>query len=285
VAYMEAQGTRLFYERQGEGNPPLVFVHGFACTHDDWQPQVDFFSTRQCVVTCDLRGHGASSGDSAHCDIETYGADVSTLLHVQNLPPAILIGHSLGCRVVLQAHLDAPLRIAGLVLVDGSRIGSGDPQAAEQAMRQHIQTVGYTTMMEGFFGEMFLAGSNRAIKERIVSRALALPEAIGAALFSRLARWDAQYLDMALSQVAIPLLVIQSTYLNPERVRRPLQPGASTPWFELVRRSVPTAQIKIVSEAGHFAMLDKPQAVNQILAAFVTEIAHVSEWGSRRSSR
>jgi pimeloyl-ACP methyl ester carboxylesterase len=29
--------------RQGDGNPPLVFVHGFACTHDDWQAQVDFF--------------------------------------------------------------------------------------------------------------------------------------------------------------------------------------------------------------------------------------------------
>jgi pimeloyl-ACP methyl ester carboxylesterase len=182
VAYLEAQGTRLFYERRGEGNPPLVFVHGFTCTHDDWQPQVDFFSARQCVVTCDLRG------DPAHCDIETYGADVSTLLRVQNLPPAILIGHSLGCRVVLQAHFDALPRIAGLVLVDGSRLGSGDPQAAEQAMRQHIQTVGYTTMMEGFFAEMFLAGSDRAIKERIVSRALALPEAIGAALFARLAR-------------------------------------------------------------------------------------------------
>jgi pimeloyl-ACP methyl ester carboxylesterase len=43
--------------------------------------------------------------------------------------------------------------------------------------------------------------------------------------------------------------------------------------------------IEIVSGAGHFPMLDKPQAVNQILAAFVTEIAHVSEWGSRRGGQ
>ena len=271
MAYLEAQGTRLFYERQGEGNPPLVFVHGFACTHDDWQPQVNFFSTRQSVVTCDLRGHGASGGDPAHCDIETYGADVITLLHGQDLPPAILIGHSLGCRVVLQAYLNAPSRVAGLVLVDGSRIGSGDPQMAEQAMRQHIQTVGYTTMMQEFFAGMFLAGSDPAVRDRIVSRALALPEAIGAALFARLARWDAQYLDTALPQVAVPLLVIQSTYLNPERIRIPLQPGANTPWFELVRRHVPAARIEIVSGAGHFTMLDKPQAVNQFLAAFIAE--------------
>jgi pimeloyl-ACP methyl ester carboxylesterase len=252
----------------------LVFVHGFACNHDDWQAQVDFFRTRQWVVTCDLRGHGASGGDPAHCDIETYGADVSTLLHALDLSPAILIGHSLGCRVVLQAYLNAPQRIAGLVLVDGSRVGSGDPQAAEQGMRQHIHTIGYITMMREFFAGMFLEGSDPSVKERIVSRALALPEAVGATLFARLARWDAQYLDMALPQVAVPLLVIQSTYLNPERIRIPLQPGANTPWFELVRRHVPAARIDVVSGAGHFTMLDKPQAVNQLLAAFVAEIPH-----------
>ena len=107
-------------------------------------------------------------------------------------------------------------------------------------------------MMREFFAGMFLAGSDPAVKERIVSRALALPEAIGAALFARLARWDAQYLDTALPQVAAPLLVIQSTYLNPERLRVALQSRANTPWFEFVRRSVPTVQIEIISGAWAF---------------------------------
>jgi pimeloyl-ACP methyl ester carboxylesterase len=274
VSYLEWQGTRLFYERQGEGNPPLVFVHGFACAHDDWRAQVDFFRPRQGVMVCDLRGHGASTGDPARCDVETYGADVSALLHALNLPPAVLIGHSMGCRVALQAYLDAPQRVAGLVLVDGSRVGTGDPQTAEEAMRQHIRTVGYTTMMRAFFADMFLEGSDPSVEEYIVSRALALPEAVGASLFSRLIRWDAQYMDAALSQVAVPLLAIQSTYINPERVRVPLQPGATTPWLELVRHHVPTAQIEIVSGAGHFTMLDKPQAVNQLLASFVASVCH-----------
>jgi pimeloyl-ACP methyl ester carboxylesterase len=274
MADLELHGTRLFYEREGNGNPPLVFVHGFACAHDDWQAQVDFFRQRQCVVACDLRGHGASRGDPAQCDIETYGADVSALLHALDLPAAILIGHSLGCRVVLQAYVDAPQRVAGLVLVDGSRLGTGNPQTAEQDIRQHIQTIGYTTMMQELFTGMFLEGSDPTVKERIVNRALAFPEAVGAALFPRLIRWDAQYMDTVLPQVAVPMLVIQSTYLNPERVRVPLPPGASIPWLELVRRSVPTAQIEIVGGAGHFTMLDKPQAVNQLLAAFLAEIPH-----------
>jgi len=86
MPYLELPGTRFFYERQGEGNPPLVFVHGFACNHEDWQAQVDVFRPRQCVVACDLRGHGASAGNPTHCDIETYGADVSALVRSLDLP-------------------------------------------------------------------------------------------------------------------------------------------------------------------------------------------------------
>jgi pimeloyl-ACP methyl ester carboxylesterase len=36
---------------------------------------------------------------------------------------------------------------------------------------------------------------------------------------------------------------------------------------------VPTAQIDIVSGAGHFAMVEKPQAVNQRLENFVTRLS------------
>ena len=270
MAYLTLPGTRLFYEREGDGNPPLVFVHGIACAHDDWRAQVDYFRARRCVVACDLRGHGASTGDPAQCDIETYGADVGALLHTLDLPPAVLIGHSMGCRVVLQAYVDAPQRVAGLVLVDGSRLATGDPQMAEQAAHQQIQAVGYTAFLRGFFEGLFLEGSDPAVKERVLGRALALPEAIGAALFPRVVGWDARSMDAALAKVAVPLLVIQSTYVNPQRVRVPLEPGASTPWLELVRRSVPTAQIDIVSGAGHFAMVEKPQAVNERLEKFVT---------------
>jgi pimeloyl-ACP methyl ester carboxylesterase len=63
------------------------------------------------------------------------------------------------------------------------------------------------------------------------------------------------------------------TYVNPQRVRVSVERGASTPWLELVRRSVPTAQIFIISGAGHFVMLEKPQAVNERLEQFVTRLS------------
>jgi pimeloyl-ACP methyl ester carboxylesterase len=280
---LELQGIRLFYEHQGDGNPPLVFVHGYACSHEDWQPQVDFFCTRQSVITCDLRGHGASDGAPEHCSIETFGADLSTLLRTLDLQPAILIGHSMGCRVVLQGYLDAPQRVAGLILVEGSRSAAGDPQVAEQTVQQMFQSGGYTTFIRRFFDDMFLEGSDPACKERILCRALALPEAIGATLFPRVFGWDARTMDSALSQIAVPLLVLQSTYINTERVRVPLQPGVTTPWLELIQKHVPTAWIEIVSGVGHFSMLEAPEAVNQTVAVFVAQVAHGERQASSRN--
>ena len=93
-------------------------------------------------------------------------------------------------------------------------------------------------------------------------------------MLPRLFGWDAGRMDLALAQVAVPLLILQSTYLNTDRVRIPLQPGVTTPWFELIRQHVPTAQIEIVSGVGHFAMLEAPEAVNQIMATFIAKVAH-----------
>ncbi len=267
-------GTQLFYERAGAagkvGAPPLVFVHGFGCAHEDWAPQVAAFGSRHQVVACDLRGHGASPGEPASCSIETYGADVAALARALNLRGAVLIGHSMGTRVVLQACLDAPDRVAGLVLVDGSFMAAAGERAEEEA-RRAIASAGWAAFAGGLFAQMFFAPGPTA--DRIRARAARLPEAIGTALFPDMVRWDARHMASALGRVGVPLLVVQSTMLTPERKRAPLAAGANTPWFEMVRSRAPHARIEVVPGVGHFTMLEAPETVNRLLAGFVARLA------------
>src|SRR5262245_7163293 len=168
MPHATVNGTQLCYERAGAGAPPLVFVHGFACAHEDWQPQVAAFGSRHMIVTCDLRGHGASPGEPGSCDIETYGADVAALLRALKLSGVLLGGHSMGTRVVLQACLDAPDRVAGLVLVDGSFQAAAGERAEEDA-RRAIASAGYVPWAGGLFTQMFFAPS--ATADRIRARA------------------------------------------------------------------------------------------------------------------
>ncbi len=275
MPYLERAGARLYYEREGRGRPPLLLVHGNGCSHEDWDLQVAHFRERYEVITPDLRGHGASADAPGPYDIETLGADLVDLLATLDLPPAVLVGHSMSCRAVLQAQLLAPSRVSGVVLVDGSRMGKGDPAEVEAGIRAEIARVGFATMMRGFFTAHFLEGSDPALRDRIIRRAGTLSERVGAELLPRFIGWDARTMETALSRVSAPLLVIQSTYVNTDLVRVPMRAGLSTPWLELVRHHVPGAQIEIVTGVGHFTMLEASDTVNRILDTFIAGLPAV----------
>ena len=57
VPYLELQGTQLFYECQGEGSPPLVFVHGYQRDDD-----VDTRIERQAFASHRAASHQLSQG-------------------------------------------------------------------------------------------------------------------------------------------------------------------------------------------------------------------------------
>ncbi len=110
---------------RGYGNLPLVFVHGFLCRLQDWHFQVAHFSRSHRVVACDLPGHGASPLRGWPLPAEAFGGAVAELITRLNLHRAVLLGHSMGCRIVMEACQQAPECVAGLVLVDGKRFLTG----------------------------------------------------------------------------------------------------------------------------------------------------------------
>ena len=256
----------MHYIRAGRGTPPLVFVHGFACSHEDWSLQFEFFRKTNEVVACDLRGHGQTPGRPHECTIEHFGGDVAALLAVLDLPKAILIGHSMGCRVVLEAARLAPERIAGLVLIDGSRTGSGDPDKAEAAARAAVDKAGYPAFAEALFRQMFFAPS--ALAEAIVVRAVRQSAEFGPSLWPSMARWDAATMDAALAAVKAPVLVIQSTTRNAELKRSMLKAGDSTPYLDLLRQALKNVQIEAVPGVGHFTQLEAAPTVNRLISEF-----------------
>jgi pimeloyl-ACP methyl ester carboxylesterase len=80
-------------------------------------------------------------------------------------------------------------------------------------------------------------------------------------------------MERALAAVTVPLLVVQSTFVNPQRVRVALTPGESTPWLDLVRRQAPAARVAIVPGVGHFPQLEAPETVNRLIADFARSVA------------
>ena len=124
-------------------------------------------------------------------------------------------------------------------------------------------------MFRALFQSMFIDDSHRDLERAVVQRALAIPPEVTGSLFVDMAQWDARAVDAVLGAIDAPVAVIQSTYLNAERVRAPLVATQTTPWTELVRQHVPSAMIEIVPGIGHFTMLEAPDTVNRCIERVV----------------
>ena len=239
-------------------------MHGFACAHTDWRFQLDEFRKTHEVVACDLRGHGATPGRPHECSIEHYGGDVAALIANLDLKQAFLVGHSMGCRVVLEANRIASERIAGIVLIDGSRLASGDADKAEREARAAIAKAGYPAFAENLFRQMFFKPSPEA--DTIVARAVKTSAQFGPELWPNMGRWDAAVMDAALGAVRSPLMAIQSTTRSADLRRAPMKPGDTNPYLDLLKAK--GARVEIVPDTGHFTMLEAPATVNRLIAEF-----------------
>jgi pimeloyl-ACP methyl ester carboxylesterase len=253
----------------GNGAPPIVFVHGFACAHSDWDAQVAHLSPRHRTVAVDLRGHGASPGAAAECSIERYGADVAEVMRALALPPAVLVGHSLGCRVVIEAALQAPAQTAGIILVDGSQFTA----VMEPILKERFATAdGYVTITQALFNDMFTAKSDRTMAASVIERALRLPRPVGEKMLTDLLRYDVGRLTGSLASLRVPVMALQTTFSNEKRERTTMSEGQTTPYLTMLRASVPSARIEIIEDTGHFPQLDESARTNAAIDSFVTSL-------------
>jgi pimeloyl-ACP methyl ester carboxylesterase len=261
--------TLIRYVTSGRGRPSVVFVHGFGCASSDWDAQVKHLFPRHQTVAVDLRGHGETPGTAAECSIEQFAADVAEVMRSLILSPAVIVGHSMGCRVVVEAVLRAPRHAIGLILVDGSQFA---PTMETTLRETFAQPDGYATLLSRWFHDMFTAESDPTLAASTIERAQRLPRSIGETLLYDMVRYDVDRLSAALAQLQLPVMVLQSTYSNDKRERRSMVKGQTTAYLEMLRTQVPPVRIEIIAGVGHFPQLEASGKTNALIDSFVATL-------------
>lgn len=243
-----ADGVPVHYEEQGSGAPALVFVHGWSCDRSYWRHQTNHFAARHRVVAVDLAGHGASGVGRASWTMPAFGEDVVAVVEQLGLQDIVLIGHSMGGDVIVEAALRLPGRVRGLVWVDTYR-SLDEPMTAEE-IEGFVAPfrADFVTTTRAFVREMFLPGSDPSLVERVVTDMSAAPpeiaiDAIGYSIANVPAVVE------GLWRLALPAVAI-----NPDD--RP------TDIEGLARHGVATV---VMPGVGHFPMLEDPPAFNLLL--------------------
>lgn len=115
-------GTRLAWTSAGRGAPPVVLADGIGCAGWIWRRLRPLLAQERRVIHWNYRAHGASGAprDAATMTLQECGRDLFAVLDAAEVDRAVLVGHSMGVQVVLDAWKRAPRRVAGLVLVCGA---------------------------------------------------------------------------------------------------------------------------------------------------------------------
>jgi non-heme chloroperoxidase len=117
--YLEtSDGTLLFYEDWGAGNP-ILFIHGLALSSQVWRYNMLPLSDRgfRCVAY-DRRGHGRSTQPGRGYDYDTLADDLACVINQLDLRGLTLVGHSMsGGEIVRYISRHGAERVARIVLV------------------------------------------------------------------------------------------------------------------------------------------------------------------------
>ena len=98
--------------------PTIVFLHGALNDHSVWSNQSDALAARgYAVLALDLPGHGAASPGPALASVEAMAGWLLARLEADGIERALLVGHSMGSLIALEAARRAPARCAGLALL------------------------------------------------------------------------------------------------------------------------------------------------------------------------
>ena len=108
---------KLFYRKYGNSGPPLIIVHGLYGSGDNWVSIARELSARFEVYVIDQRNHGKSPHSDTH-DYPAMRDDLKMFVDAEGIEQAVLIGHSMGAKVIMYFAASWPDRVLSLVSVD-----------------------------------------------------------------------------------------------------------------------------------------------------------------------
>jgi pimeloyl-ACP methyl ester carboxylesterase len=246
-----ADGVHIEYRIYGKGEPAVVLVHGWACNENYWNAQLaPLKAAHYTVVLVDLAGHGASGKNRSDWSMANYGEDVASV--VRQLPhrQIVLVGHSMGGLVALEATRRIGDRVIGIIAVDALK-SIGEPPLPQKQIETRVNA-----FRRDFIGEtrqfvtasLFPKGANLQFVNKVAyDMSLASP-AVAVASMQALLSTD---LAPIVADIHVPVMAINSD-LEPTDLAR-------------IRKSLPDFSAQVIPHSSHFLMMDDAPRFNPVL--------------------
>lgn len=195
-------------------NPPIVFLHGFMGTGEDWMSIASQFGNHFYCLMPDLPGHGETplNGEVG------YAAWTSALreqFSAQGIERFHLVGYSMGGRLALYFALTYPEMVAKLVLESANPgiddgIERTERMALDDKLAARLRRDGMRTFLEFWYNIPLFASLNNypALKDELIHKRAQQNLENMARVLSELSPGRQPSLWVRVSELKMPILLV-----------------------------------------------------------------------------
>ena len=258
MAFVENQGTKIYWDEQGQGAPVLLIM-GLGYTSAMWHRTRPALAQRYRTIAFDNRGVGLSDVPPGPYSVAAMASDAAAVLDAAGIPSAHVFGVSMGGAIAQEFALQYPARTRSLILgctaPGGSLVVRSERKVADLLMARGMTL---EQAREAILPYIYDAATPREkIEEDINLRRRWLPSAEGyMAQLQAILAWESY---SRIAQITAPTLVIhgKSDALVP--------PGNG----ELIAKRIPGAKLVLLEHASHLFLTDQTEEANKEILEFL----------------
>jgi pimeloyl-ACP methyl ester carboxylesterase len=248
----------LHYEVYGRGRP-VILLHGWLGSWGLWQETMTYLGQYYRTYALDFWGFGESGGRLDTYEVDDFVLLVNQFMDQMGILEAPLIGHSMGGTVSLLTAMTYPDRITKVTIIGSPIVGSSLAMPLKFAGQRFIASVLFR-----FFG---VFRSLMKLVSPMICSDPRFPEMMDRDL-------SKTNLESFLNSIAS----LRETDLRPElhKIKIPVMGMfghrdniVSPQQWKALQGGITHARIERYPKAGHFIMMDEPQACMQALKEFL----------------
>lgn len=232
-------GIEMYYAVYGSGAPVLL-IHGGLGYADIWANQVIDLSRDHMVIVADSRGHGRSTRTDAKFGYDLMASDYLALLDFLKIDKAAIVGWSDGGIIGLDIAMTHPERLTRVFAhAANSKIDGVKPDVMEnKTFATYIEDSG-----------------------KIYTKISPTPDQFDAFVTQISEMWASEpnWTDDQLKSIKTPVAIVLGDH----------DEAISLEHTEYMAKTIPGAELVILKDASHFAMLQDPAGYDAAVRAFI----------------
>jgi len=253
---VSSDSVEICFETCGEGEPTILFIHGWGMHRSYWDEQVSHFFNKYKVVSVDLAGRGESGNNRVDWTMSSFGQDVAAVIEELDLSRVILVGHSMGAPSAIEAALKTPERCIGIVICD-IMYGLSFNYTQEWIDNEVSSTMEQVQSMNLEVYRAYFTKNRVMLASRLYDMWDGIPLVGWAESGENFYHWLNDNCIDAIERLQIPVLAIKAGSSE----------GDVTTW----REYIPSYNVRVINGVGHQLNWENPGLFNQYLEESIQE--------------